>query len=197
MTESQTCECPEPIYLPGEDRPQRVVSTSCPIHGWPGERLMRYAEAIHGARYVVADVATPFTWVPEARAVIAVADAERSEKCCEAEATSLKAKVSYWRSMYDDAEAEAQRQYHEAQVAEAALARVEALAQRLEAEGINCECGHDVGGDHNGLGCYHRDYSLFPEIQKCPCTKTDDQDEADIVVGLLKEALRRKGLTDL
>ena len=44
------------------------------------EREQRYAEAIHGARPAVSEVATPSTWLTEARAVMAVADDELAEK---------------------------------------------------------------------------------------------------------------------
>ena len=43
-----------------------------------------------------------------------------------------------------------------------------------------CECGHDIGGEHNSRGCYHiewrRDYDL-----RCDCLLTDDRNVAALI----------------
>lgn len=39
---------------------------------------------------------------------------------------------------------------------------------------LSCECGHDIGGEHNSNGCYHIDWSAN---RKCECLLTDGQDE--------------------
>ncbi|WP_020142324.1 hypothetical protein [Terracoccus sp. 273MFTsu3.1] len=65
---------------------------------------------------------------------------------------------------------------------------VAALSSRFEREGITCECGHFVGSDHNGLGCYAR-LSYQPVLVTCPCKLTDDQDESEIVAKAIRALL--------
>jgi chromosome segregation ATPase len=72
-----TCDCPEPVYTPGENSAQYFLSASCPIHGWPGtpSRVQRYAEAM----------GTPLPQptgknIRRIEAVIALADAELDEQ---------------------------------------------------------------------------------------------------------------------
>ena len=39
----------------------------------------------------------------------------------------------------------------------------------------SCDCGHDIGGQHNGLGCYARDYPSPGVTVVCDCPETDDR----------------------
>lgn len=39
----------------------------------------------------------------------------------------------------------------------------------------SCDCGHDIGGQHNSTGCYARDYPAPGQTVRCPCTETDDR----------------------
>lgn len=77
-----------------------------------------------------------------------------------------------------------------AEVAKLRLA-IRQLAERLESEGITCECGHDIGGEHNSLGCYAR-LSYQPVLVTCPCRRDCDQSEADIVAGHIRAVLEDK-----
>lgn len=72
--------------------------------------------------------------------------------------------------------------------------RIEALAVRLETEGITCRCGHYVGGDHNGLGCYAR--LSYDPLVTCPCELTDDQEDSLIAAGYVRDLLLPKERAD-
>jgi hypothetical protein len=65
---------------------------------------------------------------------------------------------------------------------EEVLTRVEAL---VELDLTLCECGHSVGGVHNGNGCYHRAWIPGSPTVKCGCRKTDDQEHGALVSNAL------------
>ena len=64
---------------------------------------------------------------------------------------------------------------------------IEALAVEFEMGGIVCACGHDVGTEHNGMGCYAR--ISYQPLTKCPCMKTDDQDLGDLAAAKVRGLL--------
>lgn len=73
----------------------------------------------------------------------------------------------------------------------ATVARVREGLDRMESGGINCACGHNIGGEHNSLGCYAR-ISHEPLVT-CSCTRDCDQSEADIAVGMIRSVLDGAG----
>lgn len=66
----------------------------------------------------------------------------------------------------------------------AALDAVLALADDLAENSVVCECGHDIGGEHNSFGCYAR-FSYQPLVT-CGCELTDDQDAGAVVADRLR-----------
>jgi hypothetical protein len=80
---------------------------------------------------------------------------------------------------------------------DAALARVRvledgirALADKWLIQGITCQCGHSIGGEHNGVGCYAR--ITYDPLVTCTCKLTDDQFESDIAESALRALLEGK-----
>jgi hypothetical protein len=91
--------------------------------------------------------------------------------------------------------AEHRRQGDEARTERDALAArldrlragIEGLADQIERAGITCACGHYVGGEHNGNGCYA--VVTYTPLVRCSCTLTDGQDEDAIVADRLRALL--------
>ena len=63
--------------------------------------------------------------------------------------------------------------------------RVAALREVAEDDTLaDCVCGHDLGGEHNSLGCYAR-ISYEPFVV-CECALTDDRTYAALVSANLR-----------
>lgn len=65
--------------------------------------------------------------------------------------------------------------------------RIEGLADEIERTGVTCACGHYVGGEHNGNGCYA--VITYTPLVRCSCTLTDGQDEDAIVASRIRALL--------
>lgn len=52
-----------------------------------------------------------------------------------------------------------------------------------------CDCGHDIGDDHNSLGCYHADWAAN---RQCGCKLTDDQDLPTLVGARVERILAER-----
>ena len=60
------------------------------------------------------------------------------------------------------------------------------------AEALLCQCGHDIGGEHNTNGCYATvDYGQRTQ-RRCDCPRTDDQDPLDALLRLIDTLLREQ-----